>query len=56
MFMSRVGIIRFGSMDSWASSKGRIPIASLRHFRTRGKPTLSSSELSSGKGSIPKWQ
>jgi hypothetical protein len=53
MCTSRVGTIRFGSRDSWASSKGRNPIVSLRHFRTRGKPTLPSNELSSGKDSIP---
>jgi hypothetical protein len=55
MYMFRLGIIGFRSMDSWASLKEKIPTVRLRHLRTRGKQTLPSSESSSGMNSIPNW-
>jgi hypothetical protein len=48
MCMFRLGIIGFGSMDSWASSKGRIPTVGLRPLRSRGELTLLLRESSSG--------
>jgi hypothetical protein len=55
MCMFRLGIIGFGSMDSLASSKGRIPTVGLRHLRNRGELSLSSSESSSGMDLILKF-
>jgi hypothetical protein len=43
----------FKGKDSYSKSKA---FQDQRHFKTRGKPTLPLSELSSGKDSIPKWQ
>jgi hypothetical protein len=55
MCIFRLGIIGFGSMDSLASSKGRISTVGLRHLRNRGELTLPSSESSSGMDLILKF-
>jgi hypothetical protein len=50
-----VGIIRFGSMVSWAGSRGRIATVRLRHSWSTATPTSPSSVLSSGMNSYLKW-
>ena len=46
--MFRIGVIRFGSMDTWGGPKERMPIQRLRHLRSTKIWTLLSSASSTG--------
>jgi hypothetical protein len=50
--MFRLSKIRFGSMDSWAGSRGRNPTVRLRHLGSIGRQTLLSSASSLGLNSF----
>jgi hypothetical protein len=55
MSMLKPSIIRFGSMDSWAGSRGRNPTVRLRHLRTTGTRILPSSTWSSSMNSFLRY-